>query len=88
MALFIDDKNRTYVVSERQFKADKEELAAYRDTGLTPDEVRCMKAYQEDPAPLPFHDDGFSLGQGLLEDDGYDPALEAMERKDEDRWSK
>lgn len=27
MALFIDDKNRTYVVSERQFKADKEELA-------------------------------------------------------------
>ena len=28
-----------------------------------------MKAYQEDP--LPFHDDGFSLGQGLLEDDGF-----------------
>ena len=79
MARFIDEK---------RYKADMAELAAYRDTGLTPDEVRCMKAYQEDPAPLPFHDDGFSLGQGLLEDDGYDPAMEAMERKDDDRWDK
>ena len=76
-------------IDEKRYKADMAELEAYRDTGLTPDEVRSMKAYQEDPAPLPFHDDdGFSLGQGLLEDDGYDPALEAMERKDEDRWDK
>jgi hypothetical protein len=59
---------------------------------LSPDEIAAKLDYLNDPAPAPLQfpldEDGFSLGQGLLEDDGYDPAMEAMERKDEDRWSK
>lgn len=74
-----------HIISDRAFA----ELMAYRGTGLSPQQVEAMKAEHEPaPLPLPLYEDDFSLGQGLLEDDGYDPALEAMERKDEDRWSK
>lgn len=74
-----------HIISDLAFN----ELMAYRATGLSPRQVEALKE-QQDPAPLPLplYEDDFSLGQGLLEDDGYDPALEAMERKDEDRWSK
>lgn len=34
--------------------ADRNDLAAYRATGLTPEQVREMQDYQTDPAPQPM----------------------------------
>ena len=60
-------------------KSDHDELTAYRRLGLSPDEIAAKLDYLNDPAPAPLQfpldEDGFSLGQGLLEDDGYDPAM-------------
>ena len=35
---------------------DKQELDAYRATGLTPSQVNAMQAAQDGMAPLPFED--------------------------------
>lgn len=75
----------------QQVQAMKAELEAYQSTGLSPKEVCRLMVYSTEPAPapLPFpDDDDFSLGQGLLEDDGYDPALFAAQQHDEGRWDK
>jgi len=36
---------------------DWRELAAYRATGMTPEQVTQMQQYTTDPAPLPFEAD-------------------------------
>lgn len=80
------------LLNEKRYQKDMAELEAYRSTGLSPKEVCRLMVYSTEPAPLPlpFHDDDddFSLGQGLLEDDGYDPALFAAQQHDEGRWDK
>ena len=70
----------------RQYRADMAELARYRATGLTPEAIQAML----EPAPLPLNlwGEDISLGQGLLEDDGYDPALTAQENYQQERWNK
>lgn len=56
--------------------SDWRELAAYRATGMTPEQVTQMQQYTTDPAPLPMYapigeDDSFSCASGLLENDEY-----------------
>lgn len=86
------------VISDKQYRADMEELFAYRSTGMKPEEIMVMKAKHSDPAPLPlplyagdappWDDDGFSVAAGIPADDRHDPALEAQEAYQEDRWTK
>lgn len=79
------------VINGDRYKADMEELKAYRATGLTPLEV--MALVDDDPAPAPLHippgdDDDFSLAAGILVDDDDDPALAAQEAYQAERWTK
>lgn len=70
----------------QQLRDDMAELEAYRELG-TLEEVR---AWKPDPAPLPLDLCGeeLHLGAGLLDDDGYDPALEAAGRRETEQWHK
>lgn len=73
----------------RQLDADMAELEAYRALGMTPDKIAALLFPDPAPLPLPLHDDDdFSLGAGLLADDGYDPALEAAGRRENEQWHK
>ena len=70
----------------RLYRADMAELARYRALGT----VEELRRWMPEPAPLPLNlwGEDISLGQGLLEDDGYDPALTAQENYQQERWNK
>lgn len=59
----------------RQLRADMQELAAYRTTGLTPEAIN--ELIFPDPAPLPLDLRG-----------DCDPALEAQVKREEEQWDK
>jgi hypothetical protein len=85
------------IVSDDCWRRMMCELTAYRSSGLTPQEVQALqKEHQQlldlmlEPAPLPldlYGDDDYSVAAGILVDD-YDPAADAVRRREEEQWHK
>lgn len=69
----------------KHYREDMAELAAYRATGLTPEQVQAMV----DPAPLPlpfYEEDAFSVAAGILVDD--EVIVTTYASLDNEKWEK
>jgi len=68
---------------EKQLRAQRLAANPGRDQGQG---VAVAQALVE--AKMSEHPDDIPVVAGILEDDNYDPAMEAVENYDQDRWDK